>query len=108
MSVFGRGRPFKYQPFEQTGSKPPHAPGVYRIRNEAGSVAYVGETVDLHKRMNDHIRKTGNLRNGESFEYKIASPGSTSAARREVERKKIAKFHPERNHSAGGEGRKAK
>ena len=108
MGIFSPGRPSKYWPSARSGRKPPNAPGVYRIRNEAGTVVYVGETVNLRKRMQEHIHNTGNLRPGESFEFKVASPESTSATRREVERQKIAKFHPERNHSAGGEGRNAK
>ena len=108
MGDFSRGRPSKYRPFESIGRKPPNSPGVYRIRNEAGTVVYVGETVDLYKRMREHIRNTGNLRPGETFEFKEASSTSTSASRREVERQKIAKFKPERNRSSGGEGRPAK
>ncbi|MBR3631188.1 MAG: GIY-YIG nuclease family protein [Oscillospiraceae bacterium] len=108
MGIFGRGRPSKYRPFTHSGKEPPNAPGVYRIRSSEGKVVYVGETVNLRKRMQEHIRITGNLRPGESFEFKEASPESTSASRREVERRKIARFHPERNHSAGGEGRNAK
>ena len=108
MGIFKPGRPEKYRPSEQSGKKPPAAPGVYRIRDEHDKVVYVGEAVNLRKRMNEHIRKTGNLRNGESFEYKVASPDSDSASRREVERQKIARFKPERNRSRGGEGRPAR
>lgn len=108
MGIFKAGRPAKYRPFEQTGKLPPAEPGVYRIRDQADKVVYVGEAVNLRKRMHEHIRQTGNLRQGESFEYKVASQDSCSASRREVERQKIAKFKPERNHSRGGEGRPAR
>ena len=108
MSIFKAGRPEKYRPFEQKGKKPPQEAGVYRIRDKDNKVVYVGEAVNLCKRMNEHIRTTGKLQKGESFEYKVASPDSSSASRREVERQKIAKYKPERNHSKGGEGRPAK
>ena len=108
MSIFKAGRPEKYRPFEQKGRKPPEKAGVYRIRDKDNKVVYVGEAVNLRKRMNEHIRTTGKLQKGESFEYKVASPDSSSASRREVERQKIAKYRPERNHSKGGEGRPAK
>ena len=107
MGIFSAGRPLKYRPFENEGKKPPQSPGVYRIRSEQGNVMYVGETVNLCKRMNEHIKKTGNLKKGESFEYKIASPNSDSSSRRQVEKQKIAKYHPTRNRSSGGEGRPA-
>ena len=107
MSPFSAGRPIKYRPFEHKGKTPPKAPGVYRIRTDSGKVAYVGETADLRKRMTEHMRITGNLRPGESFEYKVAKSGSDSVSRRQVERQKIAKYKPERNRSCGGEGRKA-
>ena len=50
MSIYKPGRPSKYDPFTGKGSPPPSAPGEYRIRDAAGSIAYVGETNDLRRR----------------------------------------------------------
>lgn len=56
MSIYKPGRPSKYDPFTGKGSPPPSAPGEYRIRDAAGSIAYVGETNDLRRRMGEHLR----------------------------------------------------
>ena len=44
MSVYKPGRPSKYNPSTQIGSKPPASPGEYRIRNKQGEITYIGET----------------------------------------------------------------
>ena len=76
MSIYKPGRPSKYDPFTGKGSPPPSAPGEYRIRDAAGSIAYVGETNDLRRRMGEHLR-----------------------------RGKLAQHDPPLNRSVGGEGR---
>ena len=106
MSIYKPGRPTKYIPGLDRGTKPPAQPGEYRIRDSEGRIAYVGETCDLNRRMREHIA-TGKLSDG-SFEYQRADGRSTSATRRNHEREKIARHTPYLNRSGGGEGRPAK
>lgn len=108
MSIFKPGRPKKYDPFDKKGKEPPSSPGLYRIRDSANEIVYVGETNNLKRRMGQHISQTKKLKNGEKFEYKEADGRSSSVTRRVVEQEKIEKFKPERNSSLGGEGRIAK
>ena len=89
----------------------PAKPGEYRIRNDQGSISYIGETNNLARRTNEHIRN-GKLSTGQSgmetIEYKVADGRSTSNTRREHERLKIAQHQPSLNKSKGGEGRPAR
>lgn len=104
MSIYKPGRPNKYNPSTGSGYKPPSSPGEYRLRDGTGTLCYIGETCDLHRRTNEHIR-SGKLCDGGTIEYKVADGRSSSAARREHERMKIAQHNPLLNRSSGGEGR---
>lgn len=108
MAIYKPGRPNKYNPTNGSGHRPPSAPGEYRIRNSSNKITYVGETNDLHRRMNEHIRN-GKLSEGTgiSFEWKSADRRSTSRTRRMHEQAKIKQHQPEWNKSRGGEGRPA-
>ena len=110
MSMYKPGRPSKYNPTTKEGTKPPKAPGEYRIRDKDGGIMYVGETNNLNRRMYQHTRY-GKMANGQNiggtFEWKRADGRSTSITRREHERQKIAQHNPPMNLSRGGEGRKA-
>lgn len=107
MGIYHAGRPKKYDPFVQAGQRPPHLPGEYRIRDGSGELIYIGETNDLFRRMQEHIRR-GKLQNGGTIEFQAADGRSTSRTRREHERAKIAQHSPALNRSGGGEGRIAK
>jgi len=61
MGIYKPGRPKKYNPSTGEGHKPPSAPGEYRIRDDKGNIIYVGETNNLNRRMNQHI-KSGKLK----------------------------------------------
>ena len=110
MSMYKPGRPNKYNPTTGVGEKPPAKPGEYRIRNAAGEITYIGETANLARRTNEHIR-SGKLSTGQeqagTIEYKIADGRSTSNTRRMHEREKIEQHNPAQNKSQGGEGRPA-
>ena len=104
MGIYKPGRPSKFNPSTGGGNKPPSRPGEYRIRDSNGQMSYIGETCDLNRRANEHMR-TGKLSGGSTFEYKVADGRSSSATRREHERSKIAQHNPILNRSSGGEGR---
>ena len=110
MSIYKPGRPNKYNPTSGQGVKPPSKPGEYRIRDEKGTITYIGETNNLARRTGEHIR-SGKLPSGNgsrsTIEYKIADGRSTSNTRRQHEREKIAQHNPILNKSIGGEGRPA-
>lgn len=109
MSIYKPGRPSKFNPTTGSGTKPPAKPGEYRIRNASNSIAYIGETNNLSRRMGEHIR-SGKLSTGSTsgtFEFKVADGRSSSATRRVHERAKIARHNPPLNKSGGGEGRPA-
>ena len=108
MSTYNPGRPKKYDPHKQCGLKPPAAPGEYRIRNSEGTITYIGETNNLRRRMNQHLyngKMSCGQNEGGTFEWKEADRRSSSATRREHERKKIEQHSPILNKSKGGEGR---
>lgn len=110
MSTYKPGRPTKYNPTTGAGTKPPSAPGEYRIRDKDGHITYIGETCDLSRRTREHQRN-GKLTpgtGGNTIEYKVADGRSSSRTRREHEREKIAQHKPTQNRSKGGEGRPTK
>ena len=110
MAIYKPGRPNKYNPTTQTGQKPPAKPGEYRIRDDSGTITYIGETNNLARRTGEHIR-SGKLSTGHdnpgTIEYKIADGRSTSNTRRQHEKEKIEQHQPTLNKSNGGEGRPA-
>lgn len=109
MGMYKAGRPIKYYPLSGSGKCPPEKAGEYRIRNSANKIVYIGETCNLKRRMNEHI-KSGklNINFNYSFEYKIADARSSSYSRRQHEKEKIKQHNPILNCSKGGEGRIAK
>lgn len=109
MADYKPGRPFKHNPTTGAGSRPPACPGEYRIRDAQGNLQYIGETNNLRRRMEEHIRsgKLATGANGGTIEYKVASASSTSQSRRAHEQQKIAQHNPPLNKSRGGEGRPA-
>lgn len=107
MGIYHAGRPKKYDPYSGMGHIPPHLPGEYRFRNESSMVMYIGETNDLRRRMQEHIR-SGKLQAGYTVEFQVADGRSSSRTRRAHEQAKIGKHSPALNRSRGGEGRIAK
>ena len=108
MGIYKPGRPFKYVPATQSGSRPPEKPGIYRIRSAGGTILYIGETCNLARRIREHIRSgkiSVSRRAPSSVEYQIADGRSNSCTRRIHEKRKIAAHKPRLNKSGGGEGR---
>ena len=111
MGIYKPGRPCKYNPTTGEGSKPPKAPGEYRIRDDKGILTYIGETNDLNRRLYQHThggKMSDGQNTGGTFEWKKADGRSSSVTRRVHEIKKIAQHQPTLNQSRGGEGRIAK
>lgn len=104
MGIYKSGRPTSYQPHEDKGTKPPQKAGEYRVRDNDKNMLYVGETNNLPVRMKQHM-KAGKIKDGYSFEWKVADGRSSSRTRREHERQKIKQHNPPLNKSKGGEGR---
>lgn len=109
MGIFSRGRPRRYDPFTGEGSRPPAAPGEYRIRDTSGEVVYVGETNNLSRRINEH-KRSGKIKEVGpcAVDWMQASDSSDSVSRRDHERRGIRKYRPDMNRSRGGEGRPSK
>ena len=101
MSIFRRGRPSR--------QKPPNRPGIYRFRNKlTGEVDYIGEAVDIARRIVTHIRSPKPVSCDTHYvEWQAADRRSTSRTRREHERVKINKHKPLLNKRGGGGGRRA-
>ena len=106
MGIYSSGRPKKV--FVSDGlSQLPHVAGEYRHRDAKGNITYIGETNDIRRRSQQHLR-SGKLQSDYSIEYKIADGRSTSRTRREHEQEKIKQHNPVLNKSVGGEGRIAR
>lgn len=103
MGIYSAGRPKKV--FISDGLESlPHAPGEYRHRDADGNITYIGETNDIKRRSQQHLR-SGKLQEDYSVEYKVADGRSSSRTRREHEQMKIKQHNPSLNKSNGGEGR---
>ena len=107
MSIYKPGRPQRYDP-AAGGKKPPRQPGEYRIRMAGGEIRYIGETNNLARRLQEHIR-SGKLPTDGSAVVDLlqADRRSSSATRRRHEQTSIKKYQPTLNKSRGGEGRPA-
>lgn len=106
MSIYKAGRPKKIAVSDGL-ERLPHSAGEYRHRDAAGNITYIGETNDIRRRSQQHLR-SGKLQEDYSIEYKVADGRSTSRTRREHEQEKIKQHSPILNKSIGGEGRLAK
>lgn len=117
-SILNKSQPVDQKEVNETGTykrgrysrqNPPNEPGAYRwINILTGVIEYAGETVDLARRTREHERSSKPLSSDtHHLEWKKANPGSTSATRREHERKKIDQHKPALNKVRGGGGRKA-
>lgn len=106
MGIYSSGRPKKIYVSDGLGQLP-HAAGEYRHRDAEGNITYIGETNDIKRRSQQHLR-SGKLQENYSVEYKVADGRSTSKTRRIHEQEKIKKHNPILNKSVGGEGRTAR
>lgn len=63
MSSYKPERLNKYTPLTGCGFKPPFSHGKYHLRDSSGTPCYIGETCNLSRRNNEHIR-SGKLSGG--------------------------------------------
>ena len=73
--------PEKYDPFTGTRRKTVE----YRIYDAAGTIAYIGETSSLARRMREHMR-SGKLQPGCTLEFQLADERPSSAGQGEGQR----------------------
>ena len=101
MGIYRRGRPSR--------QAPPNGPGTYRfICKLTGKVDYIGEAVNIARRIVQHLRSAKPVSLGTHYvEWKPADGRSTSKTRRKHERAKIDKHKPRLNKRGGGGGRRA-
>lgn len=85
----------------------PSEPGIYRhIDKETKKVIYIGQTNNLRRRNQEHIRD-GNLDlNNYKIGYNICKPNVTRDDWCDTEKKHIKKHRPSRNKYRGGNGRR--
>ncbi len=104
MTKYKPGRLNKWNPTARKGSEPPKTAGEYRIRTGNNRMKYIGETNNLDRRINEHI-KSGKIRKDQTVEWQEAKGTSTSNTRRKHETGKIEKHKPFNNKRGGGGGR---
>jgi hypothetical protein len=101
-SALGRGR-MRVARAVKGAWNVPNAPGLYRILRK-GYHLYTGISCDLDRRRREHERSR-NLTARDTFCFAVAKPGTRYDDLRAAEKAHIAKWHPARNISAGGNGR---
>ena len=69
MAIYSQGRPYRFYQHNGQGSVPPESAGEYRIIDLNGNIAYVGETENLLRRMQEHMR-TGKIQQGFGFDFR--------------------------------------
>lgn len=104
------GRIVIYGPGRPSLQVPPSLPGEYRwINSFDNTIEYIGETVDLRRRRNEHARSEAPWSlESHRFAWKVANDLLNSQLRRQHEKEKIAQHKPIGNKRAGGGGRHAK
>lgn len=103
---YTRGRPFRFDPLSGDGTMPLGKPGMYIVRNQDNERQYIGETCDLMRRINEHLR-IGDIQDCDTVDYMVADGRSSSKTRRIVESQKISIHRPPCNQRGGGGGRRS-
>lgn len=83
-------------------------PGIYFIKNKAGNVIYVGQSINIKKRIAEHILKSNEMqkidrvirKELDQFTFSSEYCAKTQLDAREA--KYIAKYNPEFNFTSGG------
>lgn len=106
-SVIGRGRMKETDKVKGEESPLPKKPGIYRhVDKKSGEIYYVGQTNDLRKRQQEHVRN-GKLNTDKQYvQYKEAKPDATKDDLLKTEKEHIKRHNPSGNAYEGGNGRK--
>ena len=106
-SALERGRPIRFRP-SSPGSinKLPECAGIYYIHDAEGNIAYVGQAVNLRRRVKQH-KKVGKIPEGGYVDCFRAKDGIAYDELDATERDKINKYNPPLNQRDGGGGRKS-
>lgn len=84
----------------------PAKPGLYRhIDKDSGKVLYVGQTDNLRKRQQEHVRG-GRLTSKQYVQYAVAKPMATKDGLCDTEKAHIGRHKPSGNTTKGGNGRR--
>jgi|GEM_PF-2245955 len=106
LSTNAPGRMHKTDIVKGDKSSIPQEPGTYRHRNkETGEIEYVGDTSNLRKRQQEHVRSGKLDTSKQDVEYSVAKSGATREERRQTEKDHISRHNPIGNKTKGGNGR---
>ncbi len=105
-SALKPGKPIRYRPSRPTSRKPPECAGIYYIYDADGTKVYIGQSVNLRRRVYEHKRK-GKIPKGGYVDCFRAKNGITYDELDDTERKKIKKYNPPLNKNSGGGGKKS-
>jgi len=105
-SALPSGRMRETDKIKGPNSSIPTSPGAYRHRNKStGKVVYVGQTNNLRKRQQEHVRDGKLDTNKQYVQYGVAKRTVTKGHLRETEVVHIARHKPSGNTTKGGNGR---
>ncbi|HEX5344586.1 MAG TPA: GIY-YIG nuclease family protein [Duganella sp.] len=106
-SAIGPGRMRQTDIVKGPNSPLPATAGVYRhINKETKAIEYVGQTNDLRKRQQEHLRSGKLDTNRQNVHYSAARSGVDKAALCATEVKHIERHKPSGNTTKGGNGRR--
>lgn len=105
-SAIGPGRMHKTDTVKGKDCPIPNKPGNYRHTNKkTGEVEYVGESNNLRKRQQEHVRSGKLDTSKQNVEYSTAKKDATREQRRQTEKDHIKRHNPQGNKTIGGNGR---
>jgi hypothetical protein len=90
-----------------TGSPLPQSPGIYRhVDKKTREVVYVGQTDNLRRRQQEHVR-SGRLNTDQQFvRYREAKETASKTDLCRTEAEHILRHNPSGNKTRGGNGRR--
>lgn len=95
------GRPEEFDPYKE---HIPHKSGIYSIKNKNNTIKYVGQSKDIKRRVDEHIR-SGKVKKGDKIAAQFAHGNAKKPALDRAESKKIKKNKPPLNKVQGTPGR---
>ncbi len=106
-SAIPRGRMKETDKFKGDESPLPNKPGMYRhIDKETGNIDYVGQTDDLRKRQQEHVRNGKLNPDKQKVQFKESKSDATKEDLLKTEQEHIKRHSPSGNTYKGGNGRR--